>query len=379
IKSIWCEKLELAIPKLEGSFTLETDASDEGLGAVLKQEDLPIVYISRMLRENERAYSVTEKETLAAIWAMEKLEYYLMGKEFVLVTDHKAILELKKKSEFGSNRIKRWFERIERFQFKVDHRAGQEMVQADALSRGAPRKSNENQIQGGGEDILKIHKDMGHRKGILDEIKEKGIFITSKKLKEILGRCEVCKRKDKKYEKTNKFIETSFPGEKFAVDIMEVENGEKIVLGIDFFSRKIYGNVLSSKEGKKIVNFLERCKRSIKLVTVVTDNGREFKNNLVQRWMINNGIEHQFSIPYYHESNGRIERANRTIREMLKKSKGLLKVRLGKAISTYNKVRHRGIGMSPDQAMLPENRNKVLEVQERYKREFVEGKCEEFK
>ena len=69
---------------------MHTDASEVGLGGVLSQvragEEHPITYISRKLLPNERNYSTVEKEALAIKWSLDKLRYYLLGREFTLVT-----------------------------------------------------------------------------------------------------------------------------------------------------------------------------------------------------------------------------------------------------------------------------------------------------
>ena len=91
IKSEWKRDLNIKIPDMNKRFTLEVDASDIGLGAILKQDSNPIAYVSRSLSSSERNYSITEREVLAVLWAMEKLEYYLLQREFDLITDHKAI------------------------------------------------------------------------------------------------------------------------------------------------------------------------------------------------------------------------------------------------------------------------------------------------
>lgn len=135
IKQQWDRELELYIPDCNKKFELESDAFNEGLGAVLRQEANVVSYISRALTKEEKNYSVSEKEALAALWAMEKFSFYLLGKEFDLITDHKAIEEIKRKKNFGSHKINRWFERLERFQFNVKYKAGEELVVADALSR----------------------------------------------------------------------------------------------------------------------------------------------------------------------------------------------------------------------------------------------------
>lgn len=130
------------MPNFEKPFILECDASDKGIGAVLLQEEGPIAFISRALRKSELNYSITERETVACLWVMEKLEYYLAGSNFDLITDHKALEEIKKKEEFGSARINRWFERLERFHFNVVYRPGSEMTRVDAISRAAAKEEN---------------------------------------------------------------------------------------------------------------------------------------------------------------------------------------------------------------------------------------------
>ncbi|KAG0436935.1 Retrovirus-related Pol polyprotein from transposon 17.6 [Dictyocoela muelleri] len=91
LKNLWSNSLELCIPDLNKCFTLEADASDIGLSAVLKQDKKPIAYISRLLKGLEKNYTITEKEFLAIMWAMEKFQYLLLGRKFSVLTDHEAI------------------------------------------------------------------------------------------------------------------------------------------------------------------------------------------------------------------------------------------------------------------------------------------------
>ncbi|KAG0427191.1 Retrovirus-related Pol polyprotein from transposon 17.6, partial [Dictyocoela muelleri] len=90
-----------------------------------------------------RNYSVTERETLAALWSMERFEYYLIGKKFTLISDHKALEEIHKKKDFYSLRIQRWLEIFSRFDFEVFYRVGESLEQADALSRVTMTVKNE--------------------------------------------------------------------------------------------------------------------------------------------------------------------------------------------------------------------------------------------
>ena len=70
-----------------------SDASPVGLGAVSTQlqEGLwrVISYASRSLTDAERRYSQTEKEALAIVWACERFNLYVFGKNFEIETDHR--------------------------------------------------------------------------------------------------------------------------------------------------------------------------------------------------------------------------------------------------------------------------------------------------
>ena len=125
-------------PDLQQTFILQTDACDRGLGAVLLQgppEDRhPIAFISRKLYPRETRYSTVEKECLAVKWALDSLRYYLLGRQFILETDHKALRWLERMKDTNS-RITRWYLAMQPFKFEVHHIPGKENAMADYLSR----------------------------------------------------------------------------------------------------------------------------------------------------------------------------------------------------------------------------------------------------
>lgn len=84
----------LAVPNFDQSFTLETDASDYGIGAVLMQAGHPIAYLSKHLCPRNQTLSVYEKECLAIIMAIEKWRPYLQYRKFTIKTDHQSLLHL---------------------------------------------------------------------------------------------------------------------------------------------------------------------------------------------------------------------------------------------------------------------------------------------
>ena len=97
------EKLKLALTKARvlarpdfiREFTVQCDASNNAIGAVLSQEfdvgEHPIVYIYRVLTSAERNYSTTERGCLALIWPVKKFRPYLEGSSFRAIADHSAL------------------------------------------------------------------------------------------------------------------------------------------------------------------------------------------------------------------------------------------------------------------------------------------------
>ena len=82
----------LCYPCFKKGFTLQTDASAVGIGAVLEQEGHVIAYASRSLTPPERQYSVIERECLAVVFAVKHFRHYLPGRPFSLHTDHGFLL-----------------------------------------------------------------------------------------------------------------------------------------------------------------------------------------------------------------------------------------------------------------------------------------------
>lgn len=132
----------LSCPDYSLPFEVHTDASDYGVGAMLTQtldgKEHPIAYMSRSLTGAERNYSITERETLAVLTALEHWRCYIEnGKTFTVYTDHSALkwfLSL----DNPTGRLARWGVRLSSFDFVIKHRKGVDMVIPDALSRAVP-------------------------------------------------------------------------------------------------------------------------------------------------------------------------------------------------------------------------------------------------
>ena len=128
----------LGYPNPQLRYTLDTDASDVGVGAVLSQEqdgvERVIAYYSKTLAPPERNYCVTRRELLAVIKAVKHFRPYLYGQRFRLRTDHASLQWLCRRHE-PSAQVARWLELLSEFQYTIEHRAGPKHGNADGLSR----------------------------------------------------------------------------------------------------------------------------------------------------------------------------------------------------------------------------------------------------
>lgn len=117
---------------------LYADASPVALGAVLVQLNNKrpriISYASKSLSETEKRYCQTEKEALALVWAVERFHFYLYGRSFDLITDHKALEVIFSPKSKPCARIERWVLRLQSYNFKVIYKPGKNNI-ADPLSR----------------------------------------------------------------------------------------------------------------------------------------------------------------------------------------------------------------------------------------------------
>ena len=127
----------LAFPDFKVPFILTTDASTVGLGAVLSQVqkgiERPVSFASRQLNKAERAYSASELETLAVVWATKYYRCYLFGKRFLVRKDDAALKFLRNLAE--NSRLIRWSLRLSEFDFEIEHVPGSKIKHVDALSR----------------------------------------------------------------------------------------------------------------------------------------------------------------------------------------------------------------------------------------------------
>ena len=71
----------------------------------------------------------------AVVRAVEHFRMFLLGKEFLLRTDHSALSNLLRKDLPQTTRVERWILRLSEYTFRIEYQRGQDNVIADVLLR----------------------------------------------------------------------------------------------------------------------------------------------------------------------------------------------------------------------------------------------------
>lgn len=122
----------------EDMYVLDTDASNCHIGAVLSQiqsgKETVLAYGSKVLSKAERNYCVTRKELLAVVHFVVHYKHYLVGKKFLVRTDHGALRWLFNFKE-PEGQLARWLETLSSYDFDIVHRPGRLHGNGDGMSR----------------------------------------------------------------------------------------------------------------------------------------------------------------------------------------------------------------------------------------------------
>ena len=137
----------LAYPDTNKPYTLYTDASGTCIGACLTQScdmaddeipnvsnEKPIYYLSHKLSKTQCKWSTVEKEAYAIHFALQKLDHYLHGAQFVIKTDHKPLKYLLE-SPMQNKKIQLWALSMAGYNCTIEYIAGTTNTCADLLSR----------------------------------------------------------------------------------------------------------------------------------------------------------------------------------------------------------------------------------------------------
>ena len=146
IRDALTNAVALAYPDPHGLFVLSTDASLLGIGAILQQfqpvPDHPdqqelrtLAFASRPLTKSEHNYAATKLELLAVVTFVRRFHQYLVGRRFILLTDHYALQWLFTSMSTSEGIMARWITQLSVYDIAVFYRKGTDNTAADFLSR----------------------------------------------------------------------------------------------------------------------------------------------------------------------------------------------------------------------------------------------------
>jgi hypothetical protein len=139
--------LVLDFPDDASPLILSTDASDNGIGGVLKQvtpEGTRVIYYhSQLLNSAQKQYATIEKEALAVFKCVDKLRPYLLGRDFIIESDHCPLCNFHKRGS-KNRRVDSWSLILSEYNIQeVRYKKGKCNCDADLVSRypiGPPDK-----------------------------------------------------------------------------------------------------------------------------------------------------------------------------------------------------------------------------------------------
>ena len=394
IRSLLAEDALLRFPDFTKLFTLTVDASNTALGAFLSQEGAPIAYASRLLHGPELNYSATDREFLALIWAIKNFRSYLLGRKFLVLTDHKALLPMLRSKPMNS-RHARYQLSLEEYDFELRHIPGSENHVADALSRltstlnpeaepftpslaknatepivttiTAADSENVNE-----NDVIANYHNAGHfsinkvRRAILDA--GYNIKFLRSKIYKYASSCPQC-ISNKSYSTVVK--NSSLPK---APSIQAME----------FVAMDIVGPLPQKGPYRFVLTMIDHATRWLEAVPLAridattvskafcnqwifrhgaprvihSDQGTQFESAVFEQMMKRFNIKKSRTTAYWPAGNGINERVHRTLGDRLRCSSKPWPDALQEAVFNINRVEHSSTQMSPYFALF--NRNATL-------------------
>ena len=317
---------------------LYTDACDHGIGAYLYQlvngEERPVAFMSKSLSGAQLNWSTPEKEAFAIYSALIKFEHLIRDIHFTLKTDHANLTFIDK----GTGKILRWKLAIQEYDFDLEYVPGIQNPVADAFSRLCVLTeeiilSEDFKIpQHIYKKLSNVHNSsVGHfgEKITYERLIDQGLSYPYLRqyVRRFIKMCPCCQKMS--YLKipihTLPFVTSTYhPMQRLNIDTigpLPISDREHthIIVVIDTFTRfvELYPVInTSAKEASyAILNHAGRygCPSEI-----VSDNGSQFSNEIINHLLQLLEINHNFTIAYSKEENAIVERSNKEVMRHLR-------------------------------------------------------------
>ncbi len=134
----------LGFPLPNHPFTIECDASNVAVGAVLYQKQdgrkVPIEYLSKTFTDTQLRWTPAERELFAVLYSVSKWHHYISCSHFTVLTDHRNLVNLfNLRGSDVHSRLWRWATKLSEYDFTAKYLPGKDNVVADFLSRNGAK------------------------------------------------------------------------------------------------------------------------------------------------------------------------------------------------------------------------------------------------
>ncbi|CAF3459054.1 unnamed protein product [Rotaria socialis] len=357
---ITSKPLFLTYPDPHAPLILSTDASDYCIGGVLYQEingeRKNIYFHSQMLPKLQRKWPTIEKEALAIYYCVIRMKLYLLGREFIIQTDHCPLRDMHKKPS-NNRRADRISLILQQYNIKeIRHVSGKCNCIADYLSRYPRQVEDDDEF---------FDPDFGYVPAIPSETTNKkasnNVVHSSSTIGAVITRAQA-KAKVLPISSNHSNITTNTASllddqprqeEGHEFDVLDrrkpvgllhplepplgpfqligidfsgpfpiTPQGNKYVLAItDYFTKWVIAIPLVNQTAQTTAEILYEyyiCNYGVPN-TIISDQGPHFNNQLITAFTKILGCHHIKSTPYHPQTNGAIERFNSTFERQIAK------------------------------------------------------------
>ncbi len=372
-----------------------------------------ITFASRLLNKSEQNYSVTHREALAVVWALRHFRDLILSYHIHIFTDHSAVTDLFKGNNL-SGKFARWHLTVQDYNPSFSYVPGKANTVADALSRHvAPVASLTVSHSLPTLDVVRSNQqsDQFRSSIIQDDVLYKSSHILSEDeslhhvsqlvipqtlvptvlyhihdsplaghpgkdrsfkqaqrsyfwpsmRKDIMRHCLLCvscaeHRPSFHHESPNlAYPIPHAPWDSLSVDVMKLpltENGfQYLLVFVDSFSRFSILVPLKDKSARSVARaFIDEVLCRYASPKVLSDNGSEFNNSLFAAVCTSFQIRKCNTDPYAPQANGKVERENRRILDVLRfiaNSNSTWDEFIPQVACSLNSAIHSSIGESP--------------------------------
>lgn len=311
---------------------VRTDASNEGIGAVLMNEneegtECVVAFISHAFNNTERRWATIEMEAYAVFFALKKWESFLLGHPFYIETDHRNLVFLYRSI---NAKVRRWREYINLFDVTIQHIPGITNVVADAISRVCVLiHSDPVDPMQRTQVLMKVHNQLvGHlgNAATLQRVKDLGYQWPNMEdsVKSFLSSCPLCQKgtsvgiNNASHGAPYSLVNSYSAFESISIDTQEYppdDLGMKYVIAIQCLFTRYIGLFRSTTR-----NAMDAASALLSWVAIFgsprilsSDNGGQFVNEVISNFLRLMGTHAKLSLAYHHQEQGHIERSFREV------------------------------------------------------------------